>query len=67
MGFTSNTVLVEIANRVATVLLNRPEKLNALDEEMMESLPTAIADVAADRGRWLRRHHGSGARLLRRR
>lgn len=49
MGFTSNTVLVEIANRVATVLLNRPEKLNALDEEMMESLPTAIADVAADR------------------
>ena len=38
----SDTVLVEKANRVATVTLNRPEALNALDFAMMEVLAASI-------------------------
>lgn len=42
----SETVLVDLSEGVATVTLNRPEKLNALNDEMMEALPAAIESVA---------------------
>lgn len=34
----ANTVLLDVANRVATLTLNRPAQLNALSVEMMEDL-----------------------------
>ena len=48
MTSNSETVLVELSEGVATVTLNRPEKLNALNEEMMDALPAAIKSVAAN-------------------
>jgi 2-(1,2-epoxy-1,2-dihydrophenyl)acetyl-CoA isomerase len=44
----SDTVLVERADRVATVTLNRPEALNALDFAMMDALVANIASLADD-------------------
>jgi enoyl-CoA hydratase len=43
-------VLVERQGKVATVTLNRPEKLNALDPQMLGELREAWAEVAADDG-----------------
>lgn len=42
------TVLVETADRVATVTVNRPEKLNALNDEVLDGLLAAFARVAED-------------------
>jgi enoyl-CoA hydratase len=44
-------VVVDIGDNVATVLLNRPEKLNALTPEMLESLETAVTAVARSKAR----------------
>ena len=44
----ADTILVERANRVATVTLNRPEALNALDFAMMDALVANMASLAAD-------------------
>ena len=44
----ADTILVERANRVATVILNRPEALNALDFAMMDALVANMASLAAD-------------------
>lgn len=41
-----NTVLVEQAEGVATLTLNRPRKLNALSGEMVDKFGTALADIA---------------------
>lgn len=38
----ANTVLLDVANRVATLTLNRPAQLNALSMEMMEDLFVAV-------------------------
>jgi enoyl-CoA hydratase/carnithine racemase len=38
-------VLVETVGPVATITLNRPEKLNAIDPAMLEQLERAIADL----------------------
>ncbi len=44
----SDTVLVVISGVVATVTLNRPERLNALDDEMMYALDAAVDALAQD-------------------
>ncbi|RJG03316.1 enoyl-CoA hydratase/isomerase family protein [Noviherbaspirillum sedimenti] len=38
----ANTVLLDVANRVATLTLNRPAQLNALSTEMMEDMLVAV-------------------------
>src|SRR3990172_13219736 len=39
---------IEHTGQVATVWLNRPEKLNAMSQDMWADLPTAMADLDAD-------------------
>lgn len=43
-----NYLNLEIANRVGTITLNRPEKRNALDETMVNSLKQAFVDFDAN-------------------
>jgi 2-(1,2-epoxy-1,2-dihydrophenyl)acetyl-CoA isomerase len=43
-----SSVLTNIENGVATVILNRPDVLNALDPEMARELHGRLEDVAAD-------------------
>ncbi|HEX7252492.1 MAG TPA: enoyl-CoA hydratase-related protein [Thermoanaerobaculia bacterium] len=43
-------VRVETADAVRTITVNRPEKLNALNSEVLELLDKAVADAAADDG-----------------
>jgi len=38
----SRRVLLEIRDGVATVTLNHPDKLNAIDEEMRDALPSVV-------------------------
>jgi enoyl-CoA hydratase len=47
---TAPVVLVERADRVATVTLNRPAARNALSAELLRELRTAMATVEADDG-----------------
>jgi enoyl-CoA hydratase len=42
---TAELVLVERSAPVATVLLNRPEQLNALSDELMDELVTALQEL----------------------
>ena len=42
------TILVEKRDHIAKVTLNRPERLNAINERMFEELNTALEDVASD-------------------
>jgi len=44
----SDTVIVERAKRVATVTLNRPQAMNALDFAMMDALVGSMTSLAAD-------------------
>ena len=48
MGFAH--VEIERDGHVATVWLNRPDKLNALSDDIWADLPTAISEVDADDG-----------------
>ena len=41
-------VLVEKTNRIAWVTLNRPEKLNALNNEVLKELERIFADLEQD-------------------
>jgi enoyl-CoA hydratase len=45
---TTDLVLVDVADRVATVTLNRPEARNALDSALMQALPEAMREVGED-------------------
>lgn len=45
---TATRVTVEIADHIAEVTLNRPEKHNALDFAMFEGISAAIDEVSAD-------------------
>lgn len=44
----SGVVLVEVADSVATVTLNRPDARNALSMELVRALPRAVAELDAD-------------------
>ncbi len=44
----TDSVLIEVENRIATLTLNRPALLNALDPDMAEGLRASTAQVAAD-------------------
>jgi len=41
-------VLYEVKNRIATITLNRPDRLNAYTDRMAQSIRLAIADAAKD-------------------
>jgi enoyl-CoA hydratase len=43
----SDLVLVEVADAVATVTLNRPDARNALNRELRKALPTALLELDA--------------------
>ena len=44
----SDLVLVEREEPIAVVLLNRPKQLNALSDELMDALVTALRELDAD-------------------
>lgn len=48
MGFKH--LEIEVADRVATLWLNRPDKLNALSEDMWADIPAAVGDLEGDDG-----------------
>ena len=60
----ADTILVERANRVATVTLNRPEALNALDFAMMDPLVSSMASLAADESLRVIVLRGAGAHFM---
>jgi 2-(1,2-epoxy-1,2-dihydrophenyl)acetyl-CoA isomerase len=49
MTTTSQTVLLDVAENVATITLNRPEKLNALNAELLDALPAIMERAAEDK------------------
>jgi enoyl-CoA hydratase len=50
MSVPMSTLLVEQADGVATLTLNRPDKLNALNRELLGELTEAVARLDADPG-----------------
>ena len=49
MSFSSNTLSLEVDGHVATLWLDRPEKLNAISFEMWGDFVDAMAAVEADK------------------
>ena len=49
MTATSDTLLLDISERIATLTLNRPNKLNALSGEMMEALVPIMERLVEDK------------------
>ncbi len=49
MTTTSDTMLLDVSERIATLTLNRPNKLNALNGELMEELVPVIERLAEDK------------------
>ncbi len=45
---TYNTILTETEGKVAIITLNRPQVLNALNDELMNELGTALLQFDAD-------------------
>ncbi|MEZ5167027.1 MAG: enoyl-CoA hydratase/isomerase family protein [Acidimicrobiales bacterium] len=57
---TYDTILYEVADRTATITLNRPDKLNALSPEMIDELRHAYAAAEADDDVWTLLVTGTG-------
>ena len=49
-GVSYNTILLDKTDHIARLTLNRPERLNALNDEMFAELNHALDDVAGDAG-----------------
>ena len=49
LGTTSDDLLFEVANGIATLTLNRPGKRNALSESLLDQLAAALAHIAGDK------------------
>jgi enoyl-CoA hydratase len=45
-----NTLIVEKENQIATITINRPDKMNALNRTVLDELEQAIKDANADTG-----------------
>jgi enoyl-CoA hydratase/carnithine racemase len=48
---TGESLLLEVAERVATITLNRPEARNALNGELIEALRSAVTALRRRRRR----------------
>jgi enoyl-CoA hydratase len=48
MTFSSSVLTLEINDTIATLWLDRPEKLNAMSQEVVADLPRAMAAISAD-------------------
>ena len=48
MTHSNDYVLLDVADHVATLTLNRPDKANALSEEMMDALESRLLDADAN-------------------
>ena len=46
MNFSSSVLEIELSNHVATLWLNRPDKLNAINMDMWQDLPKAMSALA---------------------
>ena len=57
-----DVVLVDVADRIAVITLNRPDKRNALNRAVRKALPAAITSVFLAR-RWLTRGPGRSLRV----
>ena len=57
---TYETIVVDIADGVATVTLNRPDVLNAFNEAMQDEFERALARGEGERRHPCRRAHRRG-------
>jgi enoyl-CoA hydratase/carnithine racemase len=55
-----NTVMLEVEDRIATITMNRPEKLNAINNEMIQDLFEAFWTVNEDPDIWVAVLRGEG-------
>ena len=60
MSETTNLVEYSVANRIATITLNRPEKLNAFSDELVMALGEALRRFDTDPEAWTAIIHGKG-------
>ena len=54
------TILYEVADRIATITLNRPDRLNAVSPLMVRELRAAYAAAEADEAVWILLVTGAG-------
>ena len=60
MSDTTNLVEYSVTNRIATITLNRPEKLNAFSDELVMALGDALRRFDTDPEAWTAIIHGKG-------
>ena len=63
-GMTDSRILLERNEAVATITLNRPDKLNAIDPQMLSELEVTIAQIEADQGIHVVMLTGAGERAF---